>query len=86
LRARFCYGVTVAREPARLWVQIRLQQPVEMHDDIFHLGIVNGALSGTAPCFLGRGEILEKAYDIEFAKIFEFKRTRIFDPSAKDQM
>ena len=40
---------------------VRLEQPVQMDDDIFHLGVVDGALGGAAPGFFGAGVAVEQA-------------------------
>ena len=47
---------------------LRLQQPVQMDDDIFHLGIVDGALGGAAPGIFGRGVAVVNADQVDRAR------------------
>ena len=44
---------------------VRLEQPVEVDDDIFHLGIVDRALGLAAPGVLGLGIAVEEADQVD---------------------
>ena len=63
-----------------------LQQAVQVHDDIFHFSVVDGALGGAAPGFFGIGVIVEHADEIETLEIDKFKTARILDAAAEDEM
>lgn len=65
---------------------VRFQQLVQMHDNIFHLGIVNSPLSGTAPSFLCLGKVRKDSDDVELIKFAEIQRLWVLNATAKDQM
>ena len=50
---------------------VRLEQPVEVDDHIFHLGIVDGALGLAAPGVLGRGIAVVDADEVDRVEIDE---------------
>ena len=52
--------------------RIRIEQPVQMHDEIAHLGIVDGLLRLGPPCRMGAGVIRIDADDIDILEIPEF--------------
>ena len=54
-------------------VHVRLEQAVEVDHDIFHLGIVDGALGGAAPGFLGLGIAVEQADEVDLFEVGEFE-------------
>src|SRR3546814_17806635 len=54
-------------------------------DDIFHLGIVDGALRGGAPRLFGRLIVGKQADDVEGVQIDEIEVLRIADASAEDR-
>ena len=59
--------VQVARSALTLWRRrvFGLEQAVEVDDDIFHLGVVDGALGGAAPRFLGLGIAVEQPDEVD---------------------
>jgi hypothetical protein len=64
----------------------RLKQFVQMHDDIFHFGVVDRFLCCGAPSFF-RGRIVRKHPDnVELFQISEFQCLRVFDPAPEHQM
>ena len=58
LRSAGCFGRAMP-------VAVRLEQPVEVDDDIFHLGIVDRALGLAAPGVLGRGIAVVEADQVD---------------------
>ena len=81
LRGR-CWGGTGA-EPEREGsglvgrVHVGFEKSVQMHDDIFHLGIIDRALGSGAPRLFGAGEVGEDSDEIDFRKIGKIQRARI---------
>ncbi len=63
-----------------------LEQAVEVDDDIFHLGVVDGALGGAAPGFLGFGIAVEQADEVDGIEIGEVEAAGIADAAAEDEM
>jgi hypothetical protein len=59
---------------------------MEMDDDIFHLGIIHGALSGAPPRVLGFLVSIVEANHVDLGQIFEIEPLRIPDSSAEYQM
>ena len=64
---------------------LRLEQPVQVDDDIFHLGIVDGALGLAAPRVLGLGIAFVEADQVDLVEIDEFEAARVLDPAAEHQ-
>jgi len=52
--------------------RIRIEQAMQMHDEIAHLGIVDGLLRLRPPRRVGRGIIRIDADNIDFLEILEF--------------
>ena len=69
-----------------LRVEIGLEQAMEVHDDIFHLGIVDGALRGGAPRLFGRGVIGKDTDHVELGRVDKVERLRILHASAENEM
>ena len=65
---------------------VRLEQPVQVDDDIFHLGIVDRALGLAAPGVLGLGIAVVEADEVDRARDVEVEAARVLDPSAEDQV
>jgi hypothetical protein len=65
---------------------IRLQQAVQVHDDIFHRGIIHRALGSGAPGGFGTFVIGEDADNIQGIGINEIHPLRIGDAATKDEM
>src|SRR4029453_11274700 len=63
--------------------RVRLQQPVEVDDDIFHLGIVDRALGGAAPGLLCRRIAVVEPNKVNIVEIDEVQTLRILDPTAE---
>src|SRR4051794_4729415 len=59
---------------------------MEVNDDIFHLGIVYGALRAAAPRFFGLRVIIEEADEIDRVQIDEIEAARVFDPASEYQV
>ena len=66
-------------------VQLRLEQAVEVDDDIFHLGVVDGALGVAAPGVERAGIIGKEADEVDRGEV-EVEALRILDPAAEDEM
>jgi hypothetical protein len=66
--------------------RLRLEQPVQVDDHIFHLGIVDRALGIGAPGFLGVGIIVEQADDIDVREIDEVEALRVLDAAAEHEV
>jgi hypothetical protein len=58
---------------------------MEVDDDIFHLGVVDGALGSAAPGVEGAGIIGEEADEIDRGEV-EIEPARILDPAAEDEV
>ena len=67
-------------------VAVRLEQPVQVDDDIFHLGIVNRALGAAAPGVLRLGVAVEEADEVDGVEIDEIEAARVFYAAAEHQM
>ena len=65
--------------------QLRLEQAVEVDDDIFHLGVVDGALGAAAPGVERAGIIGIEADQVDRVEV-EVEAARILDPAAEHQM
>lgn len=65
---------------------IRIEQPMQVNDDVFHLRIVDSALRIRPPCRLGLGVVWENANNIELGGIFEIETARINNTAAKDEV
>src|SRR6476619_1801545 len=63
-----------------------LEKAVEVDDDIFHLGVVDGALGRDAPGLFGLGIAVEQADEIDRVQIGEVKAARILDAAAEDEV
>jgi len=59
---------------------------MEVHENIFHFGIIDRTLGVRAPGFLGRGIIGKDADDIQLVEIGKFVAARIFDAPAEYEM
>lgn len=59
---------------------------MKVDDDIFHFGIVDGALGACTPRILCRSIVGEYADEIQRIEIAEFKGSRVFYPPAHDKM
>ncbi len=57
-----------------------------MDDDVFHLGVIDGALRRASPCFLGVGIIAEQSDQIHLVEIDEIKTLRIRDPAPEHEV
>src|SRR4051812_15641193 len=81
-------GVNQALESAvgsRFAGERGLEQAVEVDDDIFHLGIVDGALGGGAPGVERGGIVRIDADDVDRREV-EIEAARILDPAAEDEV
>jgi len=65
---------------------IWLEQPMQMDDDIFHLGIIDGALGRASPSLLGIGIIVEKPDQIHLVEIDEVEALRVRDAAAEHEV
>ncbi len=63
-----------------------IEQPMQVHDEIAHMSIVNGLLGLRLPCSLGRFVIRVDANDIDVFKIAELNSTELFQLAAEHQM
>src|SRR6059058_3505679 len=57
-----------------------------MDNHIFHLGIVDAGLRLAAPGFLGGGEAVVDADELDMVEVEELEPARVLDPSSKDQV
>jgi formate hydrogenlyase transcriptional activator len=71
--------------PPSALLPLGLAQPVQVDDDIFHLGIVDRALGAAAPGVEGAGVIRIETDQIDGRKV-KVEALRILDPTAEDQM
>ena len=69
----------------RATFEVRLEQPMQVNDDVFYLGIVDGALRLAAPGVLGRRITVVDADDVDRVEV-EFEPARVLDPPAEDQV
>src|SRR5690242_14226436 len=65
---------------------LRLQQPVEVDDHIFHLGVVDGPLRRAAPGLFGVGIIVEQTDQVDRIQVDEVETAGILDPPAENQV
>jgi hypothetical protein len=59
---------------------------VQVHDDVFHFSIIDGALGICTPSSFSGVEIGEYSHQIEFFEVYEIKTLRIADASAHDKV
>ena len=59
---------------------------MQVDHDIFHLGIIDGALGGGAPGFLRCREAVEQTDEVDLVEVDEFQALRILDPPAEYQV
>src|SRR5882757_552565 len=69
-------GCEVVFSTGGLHVLIRIEQPVQMHDEVAHMGVVYGLLRLCPPRRMGRGVIREQADDFHLIEILE---SRVFE-------
>ena len=62
---RYRNGLSRPAASAASSVAIGLEQPVQVDDDIFHLGIVDGALGLAAPRLFGLGIAVVEADEVD---------------------
>ena len=67
-------------------LRIRLQQPVEVDDNIFHFGIVVAALRRAAPGVFRGGIAVVDADQIDMIEVGELQAARILDAAAEDEV
>ena len=48
-----------------------IEQPVEMDDEIAHMGVIDGLLGLRLPCREGRGVVREQPDDLDLVEILE---------------
>src|SRR5688500_18849249 len=65
---------------------IRVEQTMHMHDEITHLGVVDGALRGTFPGVIGLFVIRKNADDVEIIGVFELGAAEILEFAAEYEM
>src|ERR1700722_10339307 len=63
-----------------------IQQSVQMHDEIAHLGIVDGALRLGLPGRVGAGIVRIDTDDVDLVEIFEFHALNTIELAAKYQV
>ena len=59
---------------------------MEVDHDIFHFSVVDGALRGAAPGFLGGGIAVEQADEVDGVEVDEVEAARILDAASKDEV
>ena len=59
---------------------------MQVNNDIFHLGIVDGALRAAAPGFFGFGVIIEEADEVDRVQIDEIEAAWVFDAAPEYQV
>src|SRR5579871_6608140 len=67
-------------------LRIRIEQSMQMHDEIAHLGIVNGLLRLSLPGRISAGVIRINAHDIELIEVLELRSAQINKLAAEYQM
>ena len=72
-------------DPAVLF-GVGLQQLVQVDDDIFHFGVVDGALRGAAPCLFGLFIVRIEADNVAVGEVDEVEALRIADASTEHEM
>ena len=67
-------------------MQVRLQQPVQVHYDVLHLRIINRPLGLVAPGFFGFGIALKNADYVQIGDVDEFDALRIGYTATHDEV
>ena len=57
-----------------------------MHHHIFDIRLVDRALGGAAPGFLGGGVIVVQTDHVDIVEVGEFEAARVLDPAAEDEV
>src|SRR5204862_2123534 len=63
-----------------------IEQPVHVHDEIAHQGIIDGALRAAFPRRIGGRIVRIDADDLELLQILEFRRVEYLQLAAEHQM
>src|SRR5205085_7441852 len=72
-------------DPGNTAFDIRLEQPVQVDDHIFELGIVYAALRLASPSLLGRGIAVVNADEVDVLEVGEDVYARALDAPAEAQ-
>src|SRR5215471_7982564 len=64
----------------------RIEQAMQMDDEIAHLGIVDGLLRSRFPCRIGGRVVGVDADDVELVEVFEFDIVERRELAAEDEM
>ena len=67
-------------------VVVRLKQLVQVHNNIFHLGIIDGALRSSLPGGFCLGVSGKDANHVEGCQILEVQPLRVFHAAAENKM
>src|SRR5262249_33420799 len=65
---------------------LRIEQPVQMHDEIAHMGVVDGLLRLRAPRRKGGGVIGIDADEVELVQILELGAVELRELAAEHEM
>src|SRR5882757_1114339 len=79
-------GCEVVFSTGGLHVLIRIEQPMQMHDEVAHMGVVYGLLRLRPPRCMGRGVIREQADDFHLIEILEGRMFEIGEFTADHEM
>src|SRR5712691_1818710 len=67
-------------------VRIRIEQPMQMHDEVAHMGVVDGLLGLRLPGGISGSVIRINADDIELVEVLEFDLLEIGELAAENQV
>lgn len=63
-----------------------IEQPVEMDDEITHVGVIDGLLGLALPCRIGRGVVGEQTDDLDLVEILESHVIEVEKFAADDEV
>ena len=67
-------------------IHLRIEQAVQMHDEIAHMGVIDGLLGFCFPGSIGGGVAGINADDVELVEISELDTVQIGELAAEDEM
>src|SRR5205085_7833321 len=87
-RRRFSSDIAarVPASPARLPVRIRIEQPMQVDDEVAHMSVVDSLLRLRLPGGIGAGVVRIDAHDVEPVEILEFGASKVAELAAEDEV
>src|SRR5215510_192121 len=79
-------GVAPAASVLAVLIRLRIEQPVQMHDEIAHVGVVDGLLGLRLPGGVGGGVVGIDPDDVHLRQIPELDSAEILELAAEHEM